>query len=68
MFMAFVSPKQKYTNKVKSSFTGAYITSPHFYFFNNAPEKEVSLLDLEQIDDVDIEEMDINWQIAMIAI
>ncbi|GKC68398.1 hypothetical protein Tco_1100996, partial [Tanacetum coccineum] len=24
--------------------------------------------DLEQIDDVDIEEMDINWQIAMIAI
>ncbi|GJU47393.1 hypothetical protein Tco_1204659 [Tanacetum coccineum] len=24
--------------------------------------------DLEQIDDIDIEEMDINWQIAMIAI
>ncbi|GKG07779.1 hypothetical protein Tco_0330748 [Tanacetum coccineum] len=24
--------------------------------------------DLEQIDDLDIEEMDINWQIAMIAI
>ncbi|GKG22331.1 hypothetical protein Tco_0387634, partial [Tanacetum coccineum] len=32
--------------------------------------KDLDLLheDLEQIDDVDIEEMDINWQIAMIAI
>ncbi|GJW67569.1 reverse transcriptase domain-containing protein [Tanacetum coccineum] len=33
-------------------------------------KKDLDLLheDLEQIDDVDIEEMDINWQIAMIAI
>ncbi|GJW14809.1 ribonuclease H-like domain-containing protein [Tanacetum coccineum] len=32
--------------------------------------KDLDLLheDLEQIDDIDIEEMDINWQIAMIAI
>ncbi|GJW27289.1 ribonuclease H-like domain-containing protein [Tanacetum coccineum] len=44
------------TNKVKSGHTCAY--------------KDLDLLheDLKQIDDVDIEEMDINWQIAMIAI
>ncbi|GJZ73868.1 hypothetical protein Tco_0638014 [Tanacetum coccineum] len=44
------------TNKVKSSFTGGL--------------QDWDLLheDLEQIDDLDIEEMDINWQIAMIAI
>ncbi|GKC37311.1 putative ribonuclease H-like domain-containing protein, partial [Tanacetum coccineum] len=53
---AFVSQSKSNTNKVKSGFTGAY--------------KDCDLLheDLEQIDDLDIEEMDINWQIAMIAI
>ncbi|GJX08128.1 putative ribonuclease H-like domain-containing protein [Tanacetum coccineum] len=35
-----------------------------------AQQKDMDLLheDLEQIDDLDIEDMDINWQIAMIAI
>ncbi|GJT01114.1 hypothetical protein Tco_0822283 [Tanacetum coccineum] len=55
------------TNKVKSGFTGAYSTCTPSTSSTNIPEKEV-LADLEQIDDVDIEEMDINWQIAMIAI
>ncbi|GKE02435.1 hypothetical protein Tco_1390418, partial [Tanacetum coccineum] len=78
------------TNKVKSSFTGAYSTCTPSTSSTNIPKKEVpagftdeviyslfakqsedwDLLheDLEQINDVDIEEMDINWQIAMIAI
>ncbi|GJW36733.1 putative ribonuclease H-like domain-containing protein [Tanacetum coccineum] len=51
--VAFVSQSKSNTNKVKSGFT-----------------EDWDLLheDLEQIDDLDIEEMDINWQIAMIAI
>ncbi|GJS02051.1 ribonuclease H-like domain-containing protein [Tanacetum coccineum] len=54
--VAFVSHNKSSTNKVKSGHTSVY--------------KDLDLLheDLEQIDDVDIEEMDINWQIAMIAI
>ncbi|GJZ51204.1 hypothetical protein Tco_0605719 [Tanacetum coccineum] len=78
------------TNKVKSSFTGAYSTCTPSTSSTNILEKEAltgfadeviyslfakqsedwDLLheDLEQIDDLDIEEMDINWQIAMIAI
>ncbi|GJZ10512.1 putative ribonuclease H-like domain-containing protein [Tanacetum coccineum] len=41
-----------------------------FKISNSIKEEDLDLLheDLEQIDDVDIEEMDINWQIAMIAI
>ncbi|GJY51587.1 hypothetical protein Tco_0442434 [Tanacetum coccineum] len=34
---------------------------------NNIPEREVPASFADEIDDVDIEEMDINWQIAMIA-
>ncbi|GKA11488.1 hypothetical protein Tco_0691034 [Tanacetum coccineum] len=51
--VAFVSQSKSSTNKVKSGFT-----------------EDWDLLheDLEQIDDLDIEEMDINWQIAMLAI
>ncbi|GJY56603.1 ribonuclease H-like domain-containing protein [Tanacetum coccineum] len=49
------------TNKVKSSHTGAYSTCTPTSS-NNIQEREVP------IDDIDIEEMDINWQIAMIAI
>ncbi|GJW56079.1 ribonuclease H-like domain-containing protein [Tanacetum coccineum] len=50
--VAFVSHSKSSNNKVKSGHT------------------DLDLLheDLEQIDDLDIEEMDINWQIAMIAI
>ncbi|GJU23816.1 ribonuclease H-like domain-containing protein [Tanacetum coccineum] len=75
--VAFVSQSKSSTNKVKSGFTGAYSTCTPSTSSTNVPEKEVlagfadeDLLheDLEQIDDVDIEEMDINWQIAMIAI
>ncbi|GJY29759.1 hypothetical protein Tco_0405526 [Tanacetum coccineum] len=53
----------RHYNKVKSSFTSTY--SPCTPTFStNTPEKEDwDLLheDLEQIDDLDIEEMDINW-------
>ncbi|GKC27084.1 hypothetical protein Tco_1034378, partial [Tanacetum coccineum] len=78
------------TNKVKSSFTGAYSTCTPSTSSTNISEKEIladfadeviyslfakqsedwDLLheDMEQIDDLDIEEMDINWHIAMIAI
>ncbi|GKG11740.1 hypothetical protein Tco_0345977, partial [Tanacetum coccineum] len=53
-------------------FTGAYSTCNPSTSSTNIPEKEVlaSLADedLEQINDLDIEEMDINWQIVMIAI
>ncbi|GJX62169.1 hypothetical protein Tco_0295069 [Tanacetum coccineum] len=64
--VACVSTKAKATSKVKSGFTGAYSTCTPTSS-TNIPEKQV-LADLEQIDDLDIEEMDINWQIAMIAI
>ncbi|GKA16420.1 hypothetical protein Tco_0696167 [Tanacetum coccineum] len=49
------------TNKVKSGYTGAYSTCTPTSS-NNIQEREVPA---KQIDDVDIEEMDINWQIAM---
>ncbi|GJW27129.1 ribonuclease H-like domain-containing protein [Tanacetum coccineum] len=51
--VAFVSHSKSSNNKVKSGHT-----------------EDLDLLheDLKQINDVDIEEMDINWQIAMIAI
>ncbi|GJS44022.1 ribonuclease H-like domain-containing protein [Tanacetum coccineum] len=52
-----ISAQNVSTNKVKSGHTGAYST-----YLDLLHE------DLEQIDDMDIEEMDINWQIAMIAI
>ncbi|GJU57780.1 ribonuclease H-like domain-containing protein [Tanacetum coccineum] len=48
-------------------YTGAYSTYTPSTSSNNIPRREVPA-DLEQIDDLDIEEMDINWQIAMIAI
>ncbi|GJT99713.1 putative ribonuclease H-like domain-containing protein [Tanacetum coccineum] len=51
--VAFVSQSKSSTNKVKSNFTENW---------------DLLHEDLEQIDDVDIEEMDINWKIAMIAI
>ncbi|GKF28114.1 hypothetical protein Tco_0094456, partial [Tanacetum coccineum] len=88
--VAFVSQSKSSTNKVKSSFSGAYSSCTPSTSSTNVPEKEVlagfadeviyslfakqtkdlDLLheDLELIDDIDIEEMDINWQIAMIAI
>ncbi|GJV64669.1 putative ribonuclease H-like domain-containing protein [Tanacetum coccineum] len=51
--IAFVSHSKSSNNKVKSG---------------HIEDLDLLHKDLEQIDDVDIEEMDINWQIAMIAI
>ncbi|GKB99390.1 hypothetical protein Tco_0985527 [Tanacetum coccineum] len=38
------------------------------HFFKQSEDLDLFHEDLEQIDDLDIKEMDINWQIAMIAI
>ncbi|GKB08628.1 hypothetical protein Tco_0836940 [Tanacetum coccineum] len=61
--VAFVSQSKSSTNKVKS---GVYFIIPFCQTIRFAKQSEDwDLLheDLEQIDDVDIEEMDINWQI-----
>ncbi|GJR42989.1 putative ribonuclease H-like domain-containing protein [Tanacetum coccineum] len=47
--------------------TGPYSTYTPSTSSNNIPEREVPASFADEIDDVDIEEMDINWQIAMIA-
>ncbi|GJV70419.1 putative ribonuclease H-like domain-containing protein [Tanacetum coccineum] len=62
--VAFVSQSKSSTNKVKSGFTESNLIP----FLPNKSILDLLHEDLEQIDDVDIEEMDINWQIAMIAI
>ncbi|GJR84706.1 hypothetical protein Tco_0155491 [Tanacetum coccineum] len=66
--VAFVSQSKSSTNKVKSGFTGAYSTCTPSTSSTNIPEKEVLASFADEIDDLDIEEIDINWQIAMIAI
>ncbi|GJR90646.1 hypothetical protein Tco_0214657 [Tanacetum coccineum] len=66
--VAFVSQSKSSTNKVKSSFIGAYSTCTPCTSSTNIPEKEALAGFADEIDDLDIEEMDINWQIAMIAI
>ncbi|GJY44791.1 ribonuclease H-like domain-containing protein [Tanacetum coccineum] len=66
--VAFVSQSKSSTNKVKSGFTGAYSTCTPSTSSTNIPEKEALAGFADEIDDLDIEEMDINWQIAMIAI
>ncbi|GKA70020.1 ribonuclease H-like domain-containing protein [Tanacetum coccineum] len=62
--VAFASQSKGSANKVKSGHTNDYNT------YTPASLNDLDLLheDLEQIDDVGIKEMDINWQIAMIAI
>ncbi|GJR58758.1 putative ribonuclease H-like domain-containing protein [Tanacetum coccineum] len=65
--VAFVSHSKSSTNKVKSGHTGAYSTYTPTSS-NNIQEREVPAGFADEIDDIDIEEMDINWQIAMIAI
>ncbi|GJW44862.1 ribonuclease H-like domain-containing protein, partial [Tanacetum coccineum] len=71
-FQQLLSQLEAHDAEVKSGFTGTYSTCTPPTSSTNIPEKEEDLdllhEDLEQIDDVDIEEMDINWQIAMIAI
>ncbi|GJW21380.1 ribonuclease H-like domain-containing protein [Tanacetum coccineum] len=66
--VAFVSHSKSSNNKVKSGHTGPYSTYTPSTSSNNIPEREVPAGFADEIDDVDIEEMDINWQIAMIAI
>ncbi|GJS19814.1 putative ribonuclease H-like domain-containing protein [Tanacetum coccineum] len=41
---------------------------PHSFLATNADDVDLIHEDLDQIDDLDLEEMDINWQIAMTAI
>ncbi|GJV65044.1 ribonuclease H-like domain-containing protein [Tanacetum coccineum] len=87
--VAFVSQNKNSTNRTKSGFSSAYISSTpspssskvqgeapagfadeviYSLFANQTEDLDLLHEDLEQINDVDIEEMDINWQIAMIAI
>ncbi|GJV62838.1 ribonuclease H-like domain-containing protein [Tanacetum coccineum] len=66
--VAFVSQSKSITNKVKSGFTSAYNTCTPSTSSTNIPEKEALAGFADEIDDLDIEEMDINWQIAMIVI
>ncbi|GJT67211.1 hypothetical protein Tco_1018691 [Tanacetum coccineum] len=66
--VAFVSQSKSSTNRVKSSLTGAFSSCTSSTSSTNTSEKEVPTGFADEIDDLDIEEMDINWQIAMIAI
>ncbi|GJZ77750.1 ribonuclease H-like domain-containing protein [Tanacetum coccineum] len=60
----------KFDEKVKRAQVLAGFADEVIYFLFAKQSEDWDLLheDLEQIDDVDIEEMNINWQIAMIAI
>ncbi|GJR02428.1 putative ribonuclease H-like domain-containing protein [Tanacetum coccineum] len=61
--IAFISNSKSSTNKVKSGYTVIYSL-----FAKQSEYLDLLHEDLEQINNVDIEEMDINWQIAMIVI
>ncbi|GKA61148.1 hypothetical protein Tco_0760555 [Tanacetum coccineum] len=54
-----------HTDKISCGFADEVIYS---LFAKQSKDLDLLHEDLEQIDDIDIEEMDINWQIAMIAI
>ncbi|GJS27770.1 ribonuclease H-like domain-containing protein [Tanacetum coccineum] len=58
------------SNNIQESEVPAGFTDEVIYSLFAKQSKDLDLLHehLEQIDDIDIEEMDINWQIAMIAI
>ncbi|GJY38451.1 hypothetical protein Tco_0424815 [Tanacetum coccineum] len=62
--VAFVS-HSKSSTKIPAGFADKVIYS---LFVKQSEDLDLLHEDLEQIDDLDIEEMDINWQIAMIAI
>ncbi|GJU68751.1 hypothetical protein Tco_1255010 [Tanacetum coccineum] len=70
-------PKLKEVNKfLYTSFPTANTTATpgladeviHSFLATNADDVDLIHEDLDQIDDLDLEEMDINWQIAMTAI
>ncbi|GJV87323.1 ribonuclease H-like domain-containing protein, partial [Tanacetum coccineum] len=65
--VAFISHSKSSTNKVKSGNIGAYSTCTPTSS-NNFQEREVPVGFADEIDDIDVKEMDINWKIAMIAI
>ncbi|GJS04798.1 ribonuclease H-like domain-containing protein [Tanacetum coccineum] len=65
--VAFVSQSKNSTNRTKSGFSSAYSSStPSPSSLKVQGEAHAGFAD--EINDMDIEEMDINWQIAMIAI
>ncbi|GJS23729.1 retrovirus-related pol polyprotein from transposon TNT 1-94 [Tanacetum coccineum] len=68
--VTFVSHNKSSTNKVKTRSYCQRFADEVIYSLFAKQSEDLDLLheDLEQIDDVDIEKMDINWQIAMIAI
>ncbi|GJT11760.1 ribonuclease H-like domain-containing protein [Tanacetum coccineum] len=63
------TPSTSSTNIPEKEVLDGFVNEVIYSLFAKQTE-DLDLLheDLEQIDDVDIEEMDINWQIAMIAI
>ncbi|GKA90480.1 hypothetical protein Tco_0812350 [Tanacetum coccineum] len=65
----FCTPSTSSTNVPEKEVLAGFADEVIYSLFAKQTE-DLDLLheDLEQIDDVDIEEMDINWQIAMIAI
>ncbi|GJT68690.1 ribonuclease H-like domain-containing protein, partial [Tanacetum coccineum] len=63
--VAFVSQSKGSANKAPAGFADEVIYS---LYAKQSEDLDLLHEDLEQIDDVDIEEMDINWQIEMIAI
>ncbi|GJS99063.1 hypothetical protein Tco_0820233 [Tanacetum coccineum] len=60
--------KQKAVLKEKEALAGFADEVIYSLFAKQLEDWDLLHEDLEQIDDLDIEEMDINWQIAMIAI
>ncbi|GJT43666.1 hypothetical protein Tco_0952381 [Tanacetum coccineum] len=62
------TPSTSSTNIPEKEVLASFVDEVIYSLFAKQTE-DLDLLheDLEQIDDVDIEEMDINWQIAMIA-
>ncbi|GJR48423.1 putative ribonuclease H-like domain-containing protein [Tanacetum coccineum] len=60
--VAFVSSES--TNKVSSSYTNELKYS---FFANQSSGPQLDHEDLEQVDEFDLEEMDLKWQVAMIS-
>ncbi|GKG41234.1 hypothetical protein Tco_0470446, partial [Tanacetum coccineum] len=65
--VAFLSQAKASSSKHKLSHSSGSYSS---YTTSSSKADDVDLIheDLDQIDDLDLEEMDINWQIAMTAI
>ncbi|GKF39680.1 hypothetical protein Tco_0119741, partial [Tanacetum coccineum] len=68
MLLLFHKAKAALIRLSQSGFTSTYSTCTPSTSSTNTPKKEALAGFADEIDDLDIEEMDINWQIAMIAI